>query len=432
MVHGLPDRSEVVFDDERVVVNAGIVLAVTLGRRLGIEALVDGAVELGGRAGASRPGRKVLSLLHAMLLGADCIDDCDVLRAGRTEAVLGHRPMAPSTLGTFLRSFTFGHVRQLDRVLGQALRRAWQAGAGPSKGRLVIDIDSFVGEVHGHAKQGAGYGYTRKLGYHPLLATRSGTSEVLHVRLRKGSANTQRGALRFVDELLARVRRAGAAGQILLRADSGFQNKKVIARLREQACDYSIGVPMQRHICELIAQIPDEAWQPVPDYPDTGVCKLAETALGADRLIVRRVHLAAQDDQTELFTYWRHHAFITNRTEPMHHVDAEHRQHAQVELVIRDLKDQALAHFPSGHFAANSAWTVIACLAHNLGRWTNLLGLPDTTPRAAQTLRRRLFALPGRLTTTARRWTLHLPVRWPWQTDFIEALTRIRALPAAA
>ena len=141
MVHDLSDRTDVVFDDERVVVNAGVMVAVTLGRRLGLESLVDGAVKLGGRPGASRPGRKVLSLMHAMLLGADCIDDCDVLRSGRTAAVLGHRPMAPSTLGTFLRSFTFGHVRQLDRVLAVALKRAWQAGAGPGTERLVIDVD---------------------------------------------------------------------------------------------------------------------------------------------------------------------------------------------------------------------------------------------------------------------------------------------------
>ena len=332
----------------------------------------------------------------------------------------------------FLRSFTFGHVRQLDRVLGQALRRAWQAGAGPGTERLVIDVDSFVGQVHGSAKQGAGYGYTQQLGYHPLLATRSDTSEVLHVRLRKGQANTQRGALRFVDELLARVRRAGAAGQILLRADSGFWNKQVTARLRERGCRYSIGVTLQRHVSTRIAEIPDTDWQPVPDYPDTGVCELAETTLGSERLIVRRVHLHAQEAQTELFAYWRHHAFITNRSAPLAEVDAEHRRHAQVELVIRDLKDQALAHFPSGQFNANSAWTVIACLAHNLGRWTAQLGLCDPTPRAARTLRRRLFCLPGRLTRTARRWTLHLPARWPWQTDFIEALTRIRALPALA
>jgi len=432
MVSHLSDRSDVVFDDERVVVNAGIVLAVTLGRRLGIEALVDATVKLGGRAGASRPGRKVLSLMHAMLLGADCIDDCDVLRSGRTAAVLGHRPMAPSTLGTFLRAFTFGHVRQLDRVLAVALKRAWQAGAGPGSERLVIDVDSFVGEVHGHAKQGAGYGYTRKLGYHPILATRADSSEVLHVRLRKGQANTQRGALRFVDELLARVRRAGATGTVLLRADSGFWNKTVIARLRAQDCEFSIGVTMHKIVTAQIAQIPDEAWQLVADYPDTGVCELAETTLGDERLIVRRVHLHAQEDQAQLFTYWRHHAFITNRTEEMHHVDAEHRQHAQVELVIRDLKAQALAHFPSGHYSANSAWTVIACLAHNLGRWTNVLGLPGVTQRTAATIRRRLFSLPGRLTRTARRWTLHLPARWPWAKDFTDALTRIRALPHAA
>jgi hypothetical protein len=114
----------------------------------------------------------------------------------------------------------------------------------------------------------------------------------------------------------------------------------------------------------------------------------------------------------------------------MHTLDAEHRQHAEVELCIRDLIDQALCHFPSGSFAANSAWTVIACLAHNLQRWTGMLGLEDPTPRTARTIRRWLLALPGRLTRSARRWTLHLPARWPWQTHFIEALTRIRALPA--
>jgi Transposase DDE domain group 1 len=432
MVHQRPDRFAVVFDDERVVANAGLMLAVMLGQRLGIEALVDEIVDLGDRRGAARPGRKVLSLAHAMLLGADSIDDCDVLRAGRTEAVLGHRAMAPSTLGTFLRSFSFGHVRQLDQVLATALARAWSAGAGPGRERLVIDIDSFVGEVHGDAKQGAGYGYTRQRGYHPLIASRADSAEVLHVRQRGGQANTQRGALRFVQELIGRVRRAGAAGQIVVRADSGFWNKKVCAYLTRQGCAFSIGVTMRPSVQALIAQIPDPDWKPVADYPDTGVCELAETTLGEHRLIVRRVHLHAQAAQGELFTYWRYHAFITNRTEAMHLVDSEHRQHAVVELVIRDLKDQALAHFPSGHYSANSAWTVIACLAHNLARWTLLLGVSDPTPRAAATTRRRLFALPGRITRTARQSTMHLPARWPWQASFIEALTRIRALPTAA
>ena len=172
-----------------------------------------------------------------MALGADCIDDCDVLRSGQTRAVLGHAVAAPSTLGTFLRAFTFGHVRQLDRVLADSLSRAWAAGAGPGEDRLVVDVDSFVGEVYGYDKQGAGYGYTHKRGYHPIVATRSETGEVLHIRARKGSANTSRGALRFVEELIPRVARAGATGPKLLRADSGFWNQKIMARLQQRRLD---------------------------------------------------------------------------------------------------------------------------------------------------------------------------------------------------
>lgn len=422
------DRLRVEFDDERAVANAGLLLPATVAARLGIERLVDETVDLGDRPGAVRPGRKVLTLCHAMQLGADSIDDCDVLRTGRTGLVTGHRVLAPSTLGTFLRSFTFGHVRQLDRVLAESLRRAWAAGAGPGSERLVIDLDSFVGEVHGHRKQGAAYGYTRMLGYHPLLATRAGTDEALHVRLRKGSANTQRGAGRFVDELVARVRRAGATGEILLRADSGFWNKKIAARLRTKGCLYSIGVRAQANVVAAVEAIPEQAWQRLADYPETGEAEIAETTLGEDRLIVRRVRTL--DSQQQLFATWQHFAFITNRDEPLELVEREHREHATVELVIRDLKDQALAHFPSGRFNANAAWTVIACLAHNLLRWSELLGLPEQRPRRARTLRRRLLALPGRLTHTARRWTLHLPARWPWQSDYEDALERIRALPA--
>ena len=425
------DSVAVEFDDERLVANAGVLLTSTLVKRLGVERLVDETVDLGQRAGAARPGRKVCSLVHAIVLGADSIDDCDVLRSGGTGALLGHRVLAPSTLGTFLRSFSFGHVRQLDRVLAESIRRAWAAGAGPGRERLVIDIDSFVGVVYGCDKQGAGFGYTGARGYHPILATRSGTGEVLHVRLRKGPAGSGRGALRFVQELVARVRRGGASGEIVVRADSAFWNKKVLAYLAEKGCRYSVAVTMHRVVAERIALIAEETWQPVVDYPDSGVCELAETTLGDERLVVRRVHLHAQEDQTELFAYWRYFAFVTNRDEDLHTVDREHRQHAEVELAIRDLKDQALAHFPSGRFGANAAWTVIACLAHNLQRWTGMLGVQDTTPRTARTIRRWLLSLPGRLTRTARQWTLHLPARWPWQRSFIEALTRIRALPAA-
>jgi Transposase DDE domain group 1 len=352
-----------------------------------------------------------------------------VLRSGRTGAVLGHRVAAASTLGTFLRAFTFGHLRQLDRVLDQALRRAWRAGAGPGDGRLIVDVDSFVGEVHGYAKQGAACGYSRQRGDHPILASRADTGEVLHMQLRKGSANTLRGALRFIDELIARVARAGANGPKMLRADSGFWSKKIFARL-ERASWRSIGVRLQPHIRAAIEEIPERAWQTLEDYPPTSEAQMAETTLGDQRLIVRRVRTL--DAQGQLLPSWEHYPFITDRIEALEIVEAEHRQHAVVELHIRDLKDQALAHFPSGPFFANPAWTVIAALAHNLLRWTGLLGLPGQTLRAARTLRRRLLALPGRLTRSARRWTLHLPTRWPRQQHFIEALTRIRALPHAA
>jgi hypothetical protein len=427
MVHDLSDRSVVVFDDERAVANAGVMLPALLAGRLGIEQLVDDAVDLGDRAGAANPGRKVMSLLSAMALGADCIEDCDVLRSGQTGAVLGHVVAAPSTLGTFLRAFTFGHVRQLDRVLDQVIARAWAAGAGPGDGRLIVDADSFVGEVHGYAKQGVGFGYTHKRGYHPILATRADTGEVLHIRLRHGSANTSRGMLRFCEEVIARVNRAGATGEKLLRADSGFWNKKTFTRLDTAGWKFSIGVRMQPHVRVAVEAINEDAWVTLEDYPETSIAQIAETTLGDWRLVVRRVRRLSQ--QGELLPVWDHYPFVTNRTDTLTVVEVEHRQHAVVELAIRDLKDQAMAHFPSGKFNANAAWTVIAALAHNLLRWTQAIGLPNATTRTARTLRRRLLALPGRLVRSARRTTLRMPARWPWADDFLAALARLRALP---
>jgi len=243
------DSVRISFDEPRLVSDAGLLVCATLAARLGIEELVNESVWLGYRTpGAALPGRKVMSLVHGMLAGADRIDQMNVLRAGSTQLVLGHRVMAPSTLGTFLRAFTFGHVRQLDHVLDQSLARAWEVGASPGDGPLVIDIDSFIGEVCSEHKQGAGYGYTRQLGYHPIVAVRSDTGEVLHIRNRKGKANTQRGAARFVDELLARVDRAGHHGQIVIRADSGFENHKLMAELTRRGIEFSIGVKLSNTI----------------------------------------------------------------------------------------------------------------------------------------------------------------------------------------
>jgi Transposase DDE domain group 1 len=425
------DRFRIAFDDERVVANAGLMLASTLAARLGIEQVVDETLDLGQRPGAARPGRKLLTLVCSALVGGDSIEDADVLRCGETERVLAHQVLAPSTLGTFLRSFSFGHVRQLDRAFETILGRAWAAGAGPGSQPLTIDLDSTIVEVAGRSKQGASFGYTNRRGYHPLLATRAETGEVLHARMRKGSASSQRGAERFVCELIARVRRQGASGRLSVRADSGFWSYKTIQALERLDVRYSIGVSQKAHVREAIAQIPEQSWQPLPGYPPEGIAEIAEGTLRGRRLVVRRTRLVGA--QAELFPDWRHHAFITDHPEPLAEVEAGHRRHAQIELAIRDLKEgSGLNHAPSGRFFANAAWLLISCLAHNLLRWLARLGLGASGPIVAQTIRRRYLTLPGRITRSARRSTLHLPARWPWRESFTQALARLRAMPLLA
>jgi hypothetical protein len=426
--HVVLDQVEIAFDDQQAVASAGLLLPATLAERLGIEQATDQLVDLGDRPGAARPGRKLLTVVHAMVAGGDCIDDVELLRAGATGSVLGHRVMAASTVGTWLRSFTFGHVRQLDRVTETILGRAWAAGAGPDDGPLVVDVDSTICEVHGYHKQGACYGYTHRLGYHPLLATRADSGEVLHARLRKGAANTARGILRFVDELVARLRRAGAAGELTFRMDSGFWSANLIRRLRRHRVRYSITVRQTKTVRAAIAQIPEHDWVDIA-YQPGGVAQVAETGYRGDRLIVRRVRNLG--DQQQLFPTWRYHGFVTDRVGTAVELDADHRRHAVCELAIRDLKAGAgLAHLPSGQFNANATWLLAATLAHNLLRWTGAIGLGARHQQiVAKTLRRTLLVLPGRLTRSARRWRLHLPAGRPWAHPFQMALARLRCIP---
>ena len=252
------DRIETTFDHEGLVANAGLILAGTLMVRLGLEALFGRWV----RTGSANAGRKILTVVAAMMAGGTHIDHVDVLRAGATGRVLPFTIAAPSTVGTFLRSFTFGHIRQLDAVLSRTLARAWHLGAGPGTDPLVIDLDSTICEVHGHNKQGAAYGYTKVLGHHPLLATRAGTGEVLFARMRKGSAGSSRGIVRFVDELVANLARAGATGPKAVRADSGFWSWKLIRRLDAHKVKWSITVALQPAIRKAIEQIPDRHTPP--------------------------------------------------------------------------------------------------------------------------------------------------------------------------
>ncbi len=424
------DRIQVSFDDEHLVANAGLLLVGTLAVRLGLEALVNSTVRLSGRVGGSRPGRKVLSLVHAIVAGASHIDHADVLRCGGTEAVLPFRVMAPSTLGTFLRAFTFGHVRQLEAVVGESLRRAWSMGAGPGARQLVIDVDSTICEVEGRAKQGATYGYTKVLGYHPLLASRADTGEVLHARMRKGSANTARGARRFIDEVVARVRRAGASGEIVMRFDSGFWSNETIKSLGRLDVRYTMAVRTNnKGPAEAIAGIDEDDWRDI-DYTPDGQAQVAECSYNGRRLIVRRTRLTDRH-QAKLWPDWRHFGFLTDLPGDAVTLDAFHRRHAVVELAIRDLKEGAgMEHVPSGDFSANSAWLQCAVLANNLIRWTATIGEagPVEELTVARTIRTRLIALPGRLVNRAGTMTLRGPLNWPWTEWFNRRLDRLRAL----
>ena len=242
-----PDRIQIAFDDHRLVNNAGLLLPATLAQHVGLRELVDRHLDLGDAPGRANAGDKMLTLVASALAGGDCIDDADALRAGRTSSVLGCIVKAPSTLGTFLRSFRWGHVRQLDRVSRELLARAWQAGAGPGDGPLTIDLDSTICETYGPAKEGARHhGYTGKRGYHPLLAVAAGTGDVLMARLREGRANTARGAAHFLRETVGRVRHAGAKGQLTVRADSGFYTHGMVSVCRKTA-EPAIRIPPSRH-----------------------------------------------------------------------------------------------------------------------------------------------------------------------------------------
>ena len=276
-----PDRIRIAFDDHRLVANAGLMLPATLARRLGLPQLVEQHLDLGRALGRANTGDKLMTLVASALAGRDCIDDADVLRAGGTARVLGCVVKAPSTLGTFLRSFRWGHVRQLDRVSRELLARAWAAGAGPGDGPLTIDLDSTICETYGLAKEGARHhGYTGQRGYHPLLAVAAGTGDVLMARLREGRANTARGAAHFLRETVGRVRYAGARGQLTMRADSGFYTHAVVAACRKLKVRFSITIRQRQSLRNLIEAIPEADWRPIPYWME-GAADVAETACRA-------------------------------------------------------------------------------------------------------------------------------------------------------
>ena len=383
---------------------------------------------------------KVPALVAGMIAGADSIEDMAVLRHGGMDRLFtGVR--APSTLGTFLRTFTFGHVRQLDAVASRLLiNLAAQAPVLPGVATVAyVDVDDTVKPTFGYAKQGAGRGYTGVKGLNALIgiiSTPGSRPLIASARLRKGSANSARGAHRLVSDTLVTARSCGATGTLVLRADSAFfQSEVIAAALRAKAC-FSITARLSPPVRQAIEAIPAQGWTPIKYtnavwdehaqqwISEAEVAQIDYTAFTSRpkakqvtaRLIVRRVPDMNPAHQSPLFTVYRHHAVFTNSPLPMLDAEKAHRGHAIVEQVIADLKGGPLAHLPSGKFWANSAWLVCAAMAFNLTRTAGVLASPFHAKATTSTLRAQLINVPARLARSARRLTLHLPLTWPWQT----------------
>jgi len=453
--HTHPVRSAV-FDDPSLVSSAGLVPMLALARSAGLTKLADQHLSVPTDKGAN-PGLKVSSLVAGMVAGADSIEDMAVLRHGGMGKVFTSA-YAPSTLGSFLRSFTFGHVRQLDAVSARFLSglAATTPVVAGIDDQVMVDIDDTIIEVHGYGKQGSGYGYSGVRGLNAILATlttKDTAPVIVAQRLRKGSCGSPRGAKRLVTDALATVRklRTGpGAPKVLLRADSAFYGHGGVGAAVRAGAQVSVTVRLDPKVKAAIAAIGDDAWAPI-QYTDAifdqvwiSAADLAEipfTAFAAQkkanqiagRLVVRRIpDLNPHTGQATLFETWRFHAFFTTSTLDTVAADKTHRGHAIIEQVHADLKNSALAHLPSGKFTANAAWLVLAVMAFNLTRAAATLAGTSMAKATTGTIRRKLVHVPARIASSARRLTLHLPTAWPWENAWTTLFTGLCAPPPAA
>jgi hypothetical protein len=449
------------FDDPNLVSCAGLVPVLALAQRCRLDGLLTERLTIRAK-GAANAAAKVLALVAGMVAGADSIDDMDLLRhGGMGRLFTGIR--APSTLGTFLRCFTFGHVRQLDAVAAGLLARlAAAAPVLPDADQLVfVDIDDTVGRTYGYAKQGAGRGYTGIKGLNALLAVVStplSAPLIAATRLRRGSTNSARGAAKLLADALATVHRCGAAGLVIVRADSAYYGHDIVAACRRAGTRFSVTARLTPSVITAITSIDEQSWTPIR-YPnaiydedeqrwvsDAEVAEIEFTAFTGRRkaehvtarLIVRRVRRLnprhVPPGQSEMFAVYRYHAVFTDSPEPMLAAEATHRDHAIVEQVIAELKNGPLAHLPSGVFTANAAWLACAAIAHNLTRAAGTLGGGRHCRARTTSLRAQLIAAPARIAHSAHRQVLHLPRDWPYEPGLDELFRRALhdPLPAAA
>lgn len=436
-----------VFDEQNLVSAAGLVPVLELAEQTGLSRLIGEHVDLPStrvKSGAVNPVGKLTTIIGGIMCGADSIDDANVLRAGGTPRVFND-VYAPSTLGIFLREFTFGHANQLaavarEHLVALAARVPLLPGA---EERVFIDIDSLLRPVYGHQKQGASFGHAKiasrallRLGLSPQITTISTAQAapvIAEARLRSGRAASGRAAASQIKQAIGTAR-ACRAGTILVRGDSAFGTKKVIATCVAEGAEFSLSVSRNKRISAAIEAIDEAAYTPVHypgavTDPDTGQlisdAQVAETPytlrLGRGRtltarLIVRRVKDARYPDA--LFPVWRYHPFVTNSTLLTAEADITHRRHAIIETTFADLIDGPLAHIPSGLFAANCAWLSCAVIAHNLLRAAGTLAGGNHATARGATLRRDLVKVPARFAVPARKPMLHLPAHWPWQTGW--------------
>jgi hypothetical protein len=450
-----------VFDDPNLVSSAGLIPVMALARSAGLQDLAKRHLSVPTDKGANA-GLKVASLVAGMVAGADSIDDMGLLRHGAMGRVFNN-VYAPSTLGSFLRAFTFGHVRQLDAVASRFLVGLAEQTAliGPASdpatdtSRLVlVDIDDTIIEVHGYSKQGSSYGYSGVRGLNALLATATTETSapvVVAQRLRKGSCGSPRGAKRLVADALKTTKKLPtcAESRILVRVDSAFYGSATVGAVLRGGADVSVTVRLDKRVKAAISTIGDDAWTPieyteavfdeqtntwvsraeVAEVPFTAFTSKKQAEQVTGRLVVRRIpdlNPGAKNGQDTLFDTWRFHAFFTTTsTEQADTVTADktHRGHAIIEQVHADLKGAALAHLPSASFAANAAWLVLAVMAFNLTRAAATITGPALAKATTATIRRKLITVPARIASSARRVTLHLPTAWPWETAWMQVFS---------
>ena len=433
-----------VFDDPNLVSVAGLVPTMRLAESAGLYDFLEGLSVDSPNAAA-----KSASVVGGMLAGADSIDDLDLLRHGGMGRLFdGVR--VPSTLGRFLRSFTHGHVQQLDKInaallAGLSVRVPELVAGGGPEGIAFIDVDDTIREVHGYAKQGAAFGYSGVRGLNLQVGTIStpvSAPVIARARLRRGNTASASGAGRLLSQTITTARAAGVSGQIMGRVDSAFYGYAFVGTAIRHGIWYSVTARMTSTVRSAITAIGEDAWRTIK-YPnaiwedddtmpaggywvsDAEVAEVPFVAFTGRRkaehvtcrLVVRRVRRIQPltgdgSEQGELFAAYRHHAFITNSTLSLVEADQRHRDHAIVEQVIAELKNGPLAHLPSAKYAANAAWVAHAVIAFNLARATAVAA--DQHSARWATLRTPIINVPGRIASTGRRLVLHLPQHWPW------------------